>query len=106
MILEWLFHAFHRENLRQNFPEEARIIEQEEGLPGPALGEHFCQFVAHPLRTDLMNLRRQLPNCRQRRRIDGIPETRGEPNGTQHSQLVLCKAQFWIADRTDEARLE
>ena len=48
-----LLHALHRRNFRQDFAQQAGLVEQQKGLAGVAFGKHFGQFIAHPLTRDL-----------------------------------------------------
>src|SRR4029077_15074545 len=103
MELRRLLDALHRGNLRQDFAEEASLVEQEKGLAGVALGKHFGQFVANSFTRDLMNSAGQLRDRGKRFRLDGVSEARGKTHRTQHAQLIFGKAQLGPADGANDS---
>ena len=71
-----------------------------------ALGEHFCELVAHTLAADGVNARGERANGALGFRLQIEAEPCREPNRTQHAQMVLCKAQFRTPDGAHHARIE
>src|SRR6266478_2236151 len=115
MELRRLLDALHRGNLRQDFAEEASLVEQEKGLAGVALGKHFGQFVANSFTRDLMNSAGQLRDRGKRFRLDGVPEARGKTqlgpaDGANDSgSQVLAPAyeiQHFIPDRIEQQTVD
>ena len=106
MELGRLLDSLHGGDFGQDFGQEAGRIEQFKSAAGAAFGEHLGQFFAHALAGDLVNLRRQLLDCRHGCGIDLEIEARGKTHGAQHAQFVFGKAAFGIADGAHDSGLQ
>src|SRR6185503_8291427 len=106
MKFRWLLHAFHSFNFWQNFMQQSALIEELECALGMAFGKHAREFVAKTLSGDLVNLRREFLNCGEGCGINSVLKSRRKTNSTQHTQLILTKPAFRIADRTDDPRAQ
>src|ERR1700746_4074021 len=91
MKLWRLLHAFHGFDLRENFMEEASLIEQQKSLARLALSQHFCKLIAHTLARHLVDLRRQLLDGRKCLRLDLVAEARRKTHSAQHAQVIFGK---------------
>src|SRR5580658_10464925 len=106
MKLRRLLNSFHGFDLGQHLAQQSAFVEQKKGLACMALDQHPGELIANALLRYLINLRGRLLNRLKSSRLDGVSETRGEADSTQHPELVFGEPSVRIADGSDDSGFE
>ncbi len=106
MELRRLLHALHPRHLRQHFVQQPGFVQQFEGAPRMALGQHFSQLVTHALPAHGVDARSERPDRALCLRLQLEAEPRRKPHPAQHAQMVLLKAQLRPPDGAHHACIQ
>ncbi len=106
MELRRLLDTLHLRDFRQHLHQQIRLIEEFEGPPRLALGEHPGQLVAHPFAAHRVDARRHRAHGSSRLRFQLKSEAGRKAHRAQQAQLVFFKAPVGIADGAQHARIE
>ena len=69
MKLRRLLHAFHARDLRQHLAQQAGFVQQLEGPPRMAFGQHLGELIADALARYLVDLRGETRESLRRSRL-------------------------------------
>ncbi len=106
VVLRRLRHTFHLRHLGQHLGQQPSRIQQLEGAPRPALGEHPGQLFTHPFAAHLAHCGRQLLDRPRGRRLQLEAEARGKADASQHAQFVFGEARAGVSDRAYQAGIQ
>ena len=98
-----LRHTFHLDHFRQHLDQQPGRIQQLEGSPCPAFGEHPGQLIPHPFVAHLAHGRRQSLDCPGCRGLQFEGEAGSKAHPPQHAQFVFGEALAGVSDGTYQA---
>ena len=103
MKLRRLLHSLHGLDLRQDFVEQTRFVQQQKCAARMPFSQHSREFVADPLTGNRVNLSRLLLDRFESCRLDLVVKAGREADRSQHAELVFGKAMFGFTNGSDDS---